>query len=267
MMQTVTIDDINLAYVDSGDGIPLLLVHGFPFDYTMWHEQIEGFSSRYRVIAPDLRGFGGSQATEGVVTMEQMADDLAALLNFLEIRGSVVFCGLSMGGYVALEFWRKYADRLKALILCDTRAAADKPEIAATRLTTADRILKEGLKPLVDSMLPKVFSPKTANDRPQAVEHMERVMLRSDARGIAAAARGMAQRRDFTAELKNIRCSTLVLVGEDDALSPPAEMQTLAAAIPQAQVCIIPAAGHLAPYEQPQAANAAIALFINSLTV
>jgi 3-oxoadipate enol-lactonase len=267
MIRTASINDIVLAYVDFGGGDPLLLVHGFPLDHSMWQGQIEEFSRRRRVIAPDLRGFGGSQATEGVVTMEQMADDLAALLDFLEIREPVVFCGLSMGGYIALEFRRKHADRLKALILCDTRAAADKPEVAANRLAMAGRVLREGPKPLVDSMLPKVFSPKTVIDRPRVVEEMERVMLRTDARGIAAAARGMAQRRDFTAELKNIRCPTLVLVGADDALSPPTEMQALAAAIPLAQSYIVPAAGHLAPYEQPHAANAAIAAFIDSLSV
>jgi 3-oxoadipate enol-lactonase len=266
-MQTVAINNINLAYVDSGRGAALLLVHGFPFDHSMWQAQIEEFSNRYRVLAPDLRGFGGSQATEGVVTMEQMADDLAALLNFLEIGEPVVICGLSMGGYIALEFWRKNANRLKALILSDTRAAADKPEVAANRLTMADRVLKEGPKPLVDSMLPKIFSPKTVIDRPRLVEEMERVMLRTAPRGIAATARGMAQRRDFTAELTNIRCPTLVLVGADDALSPPTEMQALAAAIPLAQSYIVPAAGHLAPYEQPLTANAAIGSFIDSVSI
>jgi 3-oxoadipate enol-lactonase len=264
-MQTVIINDIALTYIDSGRGIPLLFVHGFPFDHSMWQMQIEGLSDRYRVIAPDLRGFGGSQASEGIATMEQMADDLAALLDALSIREPIVICGLSMGGYIALEFWRKHADRLKALILCDTRAAADKPEVAANRLAMADCVLTEGPKPLVDSMLPKVFSLKTVADRPWLVEEMERAMLRTDPRGIAAAARGMAQRRDFTDELKNIRCPTLVLVGSDDALSPPHEMQTMAAAIPLAQSNIVPAAGHLAPYEQPYAANATIVSFIDSL--
>ena len=240
-------------------------MHGFPFDHTMWNGQIASLSGRCRVIAPDLRGFGGSGASEGVATMEQMADDLAALLDALAIREPIVLCGLSMGGYIALEFWRKHASKIKALILCDTRAAADKPEAAANRIAMADHVLREGPRPLVDSMLPKLFSPRTCADQPRIVEEIERIMLRSDPRGIAAAARGMAQRRDFTAELSNIHCPTLVLVGADDAFSPPAEMQALAEAIPNAEYRMISEAGHMAPVEQPTAVNAAIETFLTGL--
>jgi len=264
-MPTVTVNNVSLSYEDAGRGVPLLFVHGFPLDHAMWQEQIAALSGQFRVIAPDLRGFGRSGVTAGVVTMEQMADDLAALLEAVAIREPIVLCGLSMGGYVALEFWRKCAGRLKAFILCDTRAAADTPEGAANRLAIADRVLREGPRPLVDSMLPKLFSPRTRGDRPQVVEQMERVMMAAAPQGIAAAARGMAERRDFTAELKNVRCPTLAVVGADDALSPPAEMQGLAAAIPAAQFCVVPAAGHLAPYEQPAAFNAAIASFIGAI--
>ena len=188
-MKSISVNDISIACHDSGRGVPLLLVHGFPFDHSMWNGQIDALSERYRVIAPDLRGFGQSELGEGVVTMEQMADDLAALLDALEIGEPVVLCGLSMGGYIAFEFWRKYAARLKALILCDTRAAADKPEVAANRLAMADRVLREGPQPLVDSMLPKLFSPQTYAERPHLVDEIERIMLRTDPRGIAAAAR------------------------------------------------------------------------------
>ena len=264
-MQTLSVNKTTLSYHASGRGVPLLMVHGFPFDHTMWNGQIAALSDRCRIIAPDLRGFGQSEINEGVVSMERMADDLAALLDALTIREPVVFCGLSLGGYIAFEFWRKYAARLKALILCDTRAAADKPEAAANRLSMAGRVLREGPRPLIESMLPKLFSPRTYADRPQLVEEIERTMQRADPRGIAAAARGMAERRDFTAELKHIRCPTLVLVGADDAFSPPAEMQTLAAAIPNSQFHIVPAAGHLAPLEQPAAANAAIKSFLADL--
>lgn len=264
-MQTLNINNTSLVFHDSGSGLPLLLVHGFPFDHRMWQGQIASLSDRYRVIAPDLRGFGGSGVSEGVVTMEQMADDLAALLEELAIREPVVFCGLSMGGYIAFEFWRKYAAKLKALILCDTRAAADKSEVAANRLTMADRVLREGPQPLVDSMLPKVFSPHTYLNQPQIVAEMEAVMLHTDPRGIAAAARGMAERRDFTAELKNILFPTKVLVGADDSLTPPGEMQELAAAIKNSRSQIIPQAGHLSPFEQPTVANAAIEAFLANL--
>jgi 3-oxoadipate enol-lactonase len=261
-MKSISVNDISISYRDSGSGVPLLLVHGFPFDHAMWNGQIDAISERHRVIAPDLRGFGQSELGEGGTTMERMADDLAGLLDALKIDEPIVLCGLSMGGYIAFEFWRKHAARLKALILCDTRAAADKPEAAANRLTMADRVLREGPRPLVDSMLLKLFSPRTRDEHPHLVNEIERIMLRADPRGIASAARAMAQRRDFSADVQDISCPTLVLVGADDALSPPAEMQALAAAIPNAEYRTIPDAGHLSPLEQPTAVNAAIAEFL-----
>jgi 3-oxoadipate enol-lactonase len=264
-MPIVVLNKIDLTYHDSGRGAALLLVHGFPFDHTMWSGQIAALSDRCRVIAPDLRGFGGSGVSEGVVTMEQMADDLAALLDALAIREPVVLCGLSMGGYIAFEFLRKYAAKLKALILCDTRAAADTPAAAANRLVMADRVISEGPRPLVESMLPKLFSPRTYLDQPRMVQEVESVMMRADPKGIAAAARGMAERRDFIADLKNILCPTKVLVGADDALSPPAEMQAMAASIPNVELQTISNAGHLSPVEQPTAVNAAIEAFLDSL--
>ena len=182
-MPSISIDNIPFNYNDAGRGVPLLLAHGFPLDHTMWNGQIAALSGRSRVIAPDLRGFGGSGASEGAATMEQMADDLAALLDALAIREPVVLCGLSMGGYIAFEFWRKYAAKLKALILCDTRAAADKPQAAADRLAMADRVLREGPRPLVESMLPKLFSPRTSADQPRIVREIESLMMLSRSAG------------------------------------------------------------------------------------
>jgi pimeloyl-ACP methyl ester carboxylesterase len=264
-MNTVSLGDITLSYREAGAGSPILFVHGFPLDHSMWNGQIDVLSKRFRAIAPDLRGFGRSGVTDGVVTMERMADDLAALLDALAIGEPIVLCGLSMGGYIALEFWRKYAARLRGLVFCDTRAAADKPEIAANRLTTAERVLTEGVRPVADSMKLRVFSPRTAETHPHLVEATERVMHRTDPRGVATASRGMARRRDFTAELKDIECPALVLVGADDALSPPSEMEAMAAGIPDALFRIIPDAGHLAPLEQPTATNAALEEFLDSL--
>jgi pimeloyl-ACP methyl ester carboxylesterase len=257
-MQTLDINSKKISFHDSGQGDVLLFAHGFPLDHTMWKGQIDAFARKFRVIAPDLPGFGESEAIEEIVTMEQMADSLAGLLDAIGIREPIVFCGLSMGGYIAFEFWRKYAAKLKALLLCDTRASADKPEIAANRLATADRVLQDGTPPLVETMMPKIFSQRTFDERPHIVEATRRVMLGTDPRSIAAASRGMAQRRDFVAELKLIGCPTLVLVGANDALSPPSEMKTIADAIPNAKFKIIPNAGHMAPLEQPALANAAI---------
>ena len=199
--------------------------------------------------------------------MDQYADDLAGLLDGLAIREPVVLCGLSMGGYIAFQFWRRYAARLRGLILCDTRAAADTPEAAAARHGMAERVLREGPAPLVESMLPRLFAETTRQRQPQVVEQLRQVMMAGDPRGMAAAARGMAERPDMTPMLGEIRCPTLVLVGQNDVISTPAEMRGIAEAIPGAKFVEIPAAGHLAPLENAAEVNAAIAKFLAGLSM
>ncbi|MBN2579920.1 MAG: alpha/beta fold hydrolase [Pirellulales bacterium] len=264
-MQTAVINDHPLAYCDAGEGIPLLLVHGFPLDHTIWDGQIDPLSRRRRVIAPDLRGFGQSGAADGTVTMEQFADDLAGLLDHLKICEPVVLGGLSMGGYIALAFWRKYAARLRGLILCDTRSAADTPSGAADRETLAQRMLAEGAETTVELMLAKLFAPATFAHRPEIVEAMQRVMSRTNPRSLAAAVRGMARRPDSTPDLPQIACPTLLLVGEDDALTPPAEMRGMAQKIPRARLAVIPEAAHLAPLERPAEVNWVFEEFMGAL--
>jgi 3-oxoadipate enol-lactonase len=267
-MKSISVGGTDLCCVDRGQGLPVLFVHGFPFDHTMWAGQIDAISSHYRVITPDLRGFGGSRAaiaSHDKFTMEQFADDLAAMLDAMEIREPVVFCGLSMGGYVALQFWRKYAQRLRGLILCDTRAAADSPEVAAARLLVADRALADGVGPMVEAMLPKVFAEATRRERPELIESLRRVMLANSPQGVAAASRGMAVRPDMTAALGQIRTPTLVLAGDEDAVSTPAEMRGIARAIAGSHFVEIPAAGHMSPVENPAAVNAAILDFLAML--
>ena len=229
----------------------VLLVHAFPLDHRIWDAQIEALSASFRVLAPDLRGFGQSEVTGGRVGMPQFADDLAALLDALGIAAPVALAGLSLGGYVALAFWQAYAHRLRALVLCDTRAAADPPEVAAGRSAAADRVLAEGAEFLAQSMLPRLLSPQTIQRRPEIVESIRGNILSHDPRGIAAAARGMAVRPDMTASLGRIRCPTLVLVGREDGVSPPGEMRAIAAAIPAARFVEIAGAGHLTAVEQP----------------
>jgi len=257
-MKTVPVSGTEFGCVERGDGPPILLVHGFPLDHRMW----DGLDLPGRIIAPDLSGFGRSPVRGETVTMEQFADDLAGLLDGLGVREPVVFCGLSMGGYIALHFWKKYAERLRGLILCDTRAAADAPETAAARRIMADRVLREGPAPLVEAMLPRLVAETTRRRRPDMVEALRRVMTGTDRRGIAAAARGMAERPDMTGVLGQIRCPTLAIVGSEDISTPPSEMRVMAAAIPGAALVEIPGAGHLAPLENPAAVSAAIAAFL-----
>lgn len=269
-MKTLRLDDLDLAYDDRGSGPLLLFVHGFPLDRTMWSAQLGALASGHRVLAPDLPGFGRSgplpaALAAGVLTMEQLADALARFLDALAISAPVVLCGLSMGGYIAFQFARKHPDRLRGLVLCDTRALADAPDAAAARRVMADRVLREGPAPLVESMLPRLFAPATVQTRPDLVAAIRQVMTATDPRTLAAASRGMAVRPDSTPALRDIACPTLVLVGEHDAISPPAEMRRIAAAIPRAQFVEIPGSGHLAPLEAPDAVSAALASFLATL--
>jgi pimeloyl-ACP methyl ester carboxylesterase len=200
-----------------------------------------------------------------MVTMDDFAADLAAWLDGLGIGEPVVFCGLSMGGYIAFQFWRHFATRLRGLVLCDTKATADTPEGAAGRRAMAERVLGEGAAPLVETMLPKLLAEDTVRERPELVEQLRSMIASGNPQGIAAAARGMAERPDMTAALAEIRCPTLVVVGQHDAISPPAEMRGLANAIPGARLAEIPAAGHMAPMENPAAVAAVMREFLDGI--
>jgi 3-oxoadipate enol-lactonase len=251
-----------LNVVEAGRGVPLLLVHGYPLDHSMWQGQIDGLADVCRVIAPDLRGFGASGVTAGTVTMEKMADDLAELLDALTIREPIVFCGLSMGGYVAWQFALRHRQRLAKLILCDTRAVADSPDAAAGRLKTADKVVAEGAAVAAEALITKLFGPATYQQQPQIVEATRQVILRTKPEGIAAALRGMAQRPDVTSRLKELDVPALVICGEHDGISPPNEMRQIAAAMPKARYVQIDGAGHMSPLERPEAVNAAVREFL-----
>jgi pimeloyl-ACP methyl ester carboxylesterase len=258
----VKVYDSELNYAEAGRGTPLVLVHGFPLDHTMWQEQIHTLAKGYRVIAPDLRGFGESGVTPGLVTMPRMADDLAELLSGIGASEPVVFCGLSMGGYVAWQFAMRHRERLAKLILCDTRAVADNAEAAANRNALAERVQKEGPGFVAETMLPKLFAPATIESRAPCVEATRQVILRTNAQGIAAASRGMAQRPDVTSRLPTFDVPALVICGQHDAISKPEEMREIAAKMPQSKYVEIAGAGHMSPLEKPAEVNVAIREFL-----
>ncbi len=265
-MQHVAVSNGTLNVYAQGKGLPLLFVHGFPLNHSMWQSQIDAFNKKHRVIAPDLRGFGESTVTAGTVTMEDMADDLHGLIHAAMVDRPVVFCGLSMGGYIAWQFFRKYRAQLGALIPCDTRATPDSAEAAAGRHKLAEAVMSEGPSAAAEPMLAKLMSPKTTERWPDLVANVRSMILRNKPAGIAAALRGMAERPDCTEMLGQIDVPTLVICGQDDQVTPSAEMQQMAAAIPHAQFVQIPNAGHLAPLENPDAVNGAISRFLASLS-
>jgi pimeloyl-ACP methyl ester carboxylesterase len=251
-----------LYYVQMGQGIPLLLVHGYPLDHTLWLAQMDRLSDIAQVIAPDLRGFGQSDAPDGICTMVAYADDLAALLDALKI-GPVVVCGLSMGGYIALAFWKKYAARVRGLILVDTRAGADAPAARQGRLDMVEQVKPHGAKPAADAMLPRLLAESTRQLRPDVVEFAHAMMLRQPPVGIIGAQLGMAERPDSTPILPTINVPTLAVFGAEDVVTPAeTEGRDLAAAIPGAKLVVLPDAGHLSNLEQPDAFNTAVREFL-----
>jgi len=262
-MPLIEVQNMRFNVIDRGLGLPLVLVHGYPLDHSVWQGQIEGLSDTCRVIVPDLRGFGSSSVTPGTTTMEQMADDVAGVLDALKINQPIVFGGLSMGGYVAWQFALRHRRRLAKLILCDTRAVADSPDAAAGRLKTAERVLAEGSSIAAEALLPKLFAPVTYNQQPQIVEATRQVILRTEPEGIAAALRGMAQRPDVTSRLPRIDVPALLICGQHDGISPPQEMRQIADQLPSAQFVEVADAGHMAPLERPNLINAAIREFLS----
>lgn len=256
-MRHATLSGRMMAYADRGDRPPLLLVHGFPLDHSLWEPQLSVLSAARRVVAPDLAGFGATDGP-GHESLDGHADDLAALLDHLGIARAVVN-GLSMGGYVAFAFWRRHPERVAALVLTCTRAAADSESGRAGRYQSIVSIESHGVGPLADAMVPKLVTPAAAADVRASVDAMVR---RQPSRGVADALRAMAARPDSTPNLAGIRVPTLVVAGADDVIVPAAEAATMAAAIPGAQFVTIPGAGHLANLEEPGAYNAALRAFL-----
>ena len=252
---------IELAWQDEGQGVPVVLLHAFPLNKAMWAEQRRALARRYRLITPDFRGHGESAVGEEDSTMERLADDLRSLLDELSLE-KVVLGGLSLGGYVSFAFYLKYARRVTALILADTRATPDTDEGQRARYELAAVAEKEGSAAVAERMLPRLLGETTRNTRPVVVDQVRQLILGTPAQGIARALRGLAVRPDSTPLLLRIYCPVLVLVGSEDVLTPPAEAETMARAIPQAELEVIPAAGHLSNLEQPEVFTRLLADFL-----
>jgi pimeloyl-ACP methyl ester carboxylesterase len=258
------IDAAGIEYEDAGSGRALLLFHAFPLCRSMWDPQAEALAGSCRVVRLDARGFGGSAPSEGALTMDRIADDGALLLDHLGIDTAVVG-GCSMGGYAALAFTRRHRRRLAGLYLQDTKAPPDTEEARANRGRLAARVLEEGPAAAVEALLPKLVGETTHRERKDLVARLREGILVTPGEAIAAALAGLGAREDSRPTLASIRVPTLVLVGEEDVLTPPVEAAALAAAIPGARLVRVPRAGHLANLEEPDAVNAALAAFLAGL--
>jgi 3-oxoadipate enol-lactonase len=256
------VNGLRLAYGDRGREHErvLLLVHGFPLDRRLWGAQVGALATMTRVISPDLRGHGKSQIVPGPFTMDQHADDLAALLDHLKIRRAVV-AGLSMGGYVAFAFWRRYPAQVQGLILADTRAEPDSAAARAGRDAAMDRVQQTGAAAYADELLPRLLAPASQADV-KIAGAARKMMAEQPVEGIVGALGGLRDRADSHTTLSTITVPTLVMTGEADVITPPVDAQAMAAAIPGASLVVIPKAGHLSPLESPRAFNAAVRAFL-----
>lgn len=260
-MTIVRLNDIELAYTDTGIGRPVVLIHGYPFNRSLWDEQVSALTNSYRIIVPDLRGFGDSDASDGSATMNQMAQDIAGLLDHLEISQAAIG-GLSMGGYVVLAFYKQFPSRARALILADTRAQADTEEAKQTRAQQAEKALTEGMGGIADAMLPKLLTPETVSKRPEVVKRIRDMMLKTKPEGAAAALRGMAEREDQTQLLPQITISTLIIVGSEDPITPVADSEKMHHAIAGSRLVVLDKAGHVSNIEQSEQFNKELERFL-----
>ncbi|HVH31238.1 MAG TPA: alpha/beta hydrolase [bacterium] len=250
-----------MAYEEGGAGVPVLLLHGFPFSRQMWRLQAP-LARHARLITCDLRGFGDSEGTPS--SMDEFAEDVHALVTHLGLS-TFILGGFSMGGYALFRYVARHADRLKGLLLLDTRADADTPEGRQRRYDAIARIEKEGPSGYLDDFLKLVVSPKTLQDRPDLIRDLQGQMAKARPTTLTGALRAMAERPDSTPLLSTIRLPTLIVVGEEDKATPPESARRMQAAIAGSQFVLIPEAGHVSNLEQPEPFNAAITAFLRAL--
>jgi pimeloyl-ACP methyl ester carboxylesterase len=248
-MPTFFSGDAHLSYEIAGAGPDVVLLHPFPLNHHFWDSVIPDLTTRYRLILPDLRAHGDSELGEGPATMPKLADDLSKLCREERISRAF-FVGVSIGGYLLFEFWRRYRDHIAALVLANTRPAAETPEGKANRLQLADRVLREGTDTFIEEMLPKLLSQTTCTNRPDIVDAARRMMQSMSAEDIAGVQRGMAERPDSVATLATIDVPTLLIAGDEDSI-PLSEFELMRQHISGSRLQVISQTGHYAALEKP----------------
>ena len=246
-----------------GGGPDVVLLHPFPAHRGVWMPVAELLATRYRVILPDLRGHGESGVGEGPATMQKHAADIARVIDDNGVR-KAVFAGESIGGYVLFEFWRRLRERVSALILCNSKAGADNEEARANRLRSAEDVEKRGVEPFVDTMIPKLLGETTRTTRPDLAERARTMMMKMTPAGVAAVQRGMAERPDSAPTLATIDVPTLLITGDEDALTGVGEAEVMQHHIAGSTLQVIPRAGHYAVFEQHEGAARIIRQFLDS---
>jgi 3-oxoadipate enol-lactonase len=258
------VDGLEVGYDDVGTGMPVLFAHAFPLNRTMWAPNVSALVERCRCVAPDFRGCGDSSVAPPY-SMEQYADDLAHLLDVLRID-KVVFVGCSMGGYVAFSFWRRHRDRVRALVLADTRAGADTEQNMGRRRQLIEMARAEGSTAIANAQIPSLVGRTTREKQPDTYDAVHRMMAQAPAEGIIGALEAMMLRPDSTPLLPSIDAPTLIIVGDEDVPTPVKEAKAMHERIPGSNLEVITGAGHLANLERPAAFNHVLTEFLVALT-
>lgn len=258
-------NDFMLAYQDSCAGLTLLLIHGFPLNSNLWEAQMDDLRDVARVLAPDLRGHGLSDQGDEPYSMQLMADDCLALLQSIGVQEPVVLCGHSMGGYVAFEFYRRYPEWVAAMILVATRAAPDSPEAREGRDRMAQRAREQGAGAIADEMAPRLLAPENAENDRELLDYVHEMIESASIRGITGALEAMKERADSRPLLAEIDVPVLIICGEEDQLIPLSDSEEMRDALPNAELALIPEAGHVPNLEQPLEFNELVWDFLESL--
>ncbi|MCA9126797.1 MAG: alpha/beta fold hydrolase [Planctomycetales bacterium] len=255
----------SISVVACGQGPMLMLLHGFPLDHRMWSEQLHTLSQDYHVIAPEFRGFGQSTLADAPYTLADLAEDVECVRQHLANQQQIHLCGLSMGGYVALEYVARFGNHLGSLILSNTKPNADNAEASAGRLAMADVARAEGAQAALQGFSDRILGPTSREERPQVVSLVHQMLRSASAEAVARAQHAMAVRRDFCESLGGFSWPTLVVAGDEDALCPLDATRDWSRRIPKAQLAIIERCGHLSPLESPQAFNSRVLQFLHSI--
>jgi 3-oxoadipate enol-lactonase len=263
-MEKIVSDDAEIFYDVAGSGPTIVLLHPFPANHEFWLPVSRFLSSQYRLLMPDLRGHGESSLGNGPATMQKHASDVALVMDAAGVDRAPLI-GVSIGGYTIFEFWRRFRNRVAALVLCNTKAPADTSEARSARLQAADEVLQRGTEPFFESMLPKLLGETTRHSRPDRVEGALRMMRKMSSDDVAGVQRGMAERPDSVSTLKTINVPTLIVTGDEDILTGVPEAELMKQNVAGSEMKVIVRAGHYSPWEQPEDVGRVLRQFLDSV--
>jgi 3-oxoadipate enol-lactonase len=254
-----------LAVYDEGlkAGAPIVFVHGFPFDHTMWEPQVQALSKTFRVITYDVRGHGASEIGDGVYSIDLFVKDLIGILDALKLS-KVALCGLSMGGYIALRAMEKYPQRFSRLILCDTKSVADTEEGKKKRAAAAETVKKDLVPAYAEGFSKAVLTERTVSQRPELVEVVKKMIRGNSVEGIVGTLAALAGRSDTTQALAGMAIPTLILTGSEDKITPPSDAEAMSRILPHAKLVLLPDAAHLSNLENPTLFNDKLISFLTA---